>query len=272
MRVHLTELAVRALRPRPGKQFKAWDSSTAGFGVLVGDSTKSWIVMYGVRRALKVIGHYPDVPLSAARAEAKRILASGSLAQVEARVVCFDEALREFLAEVERRNRATTFRDYKRLITRHFGFSSTALPEITPQDILRRLDRLKSTPSEQRHALVALKVFMAWCERRFYLKSSPCARLQAPGAVTTRERVLTDSELAAVLLQDSQNALSLRRDSRTPDPHRPTARRDRRTSVGVDRRQGEDDHASLYDHEKQTGSHVPLRGFGVRRHRGNSPS
>ena len=42
---------------------------------------------------------------------------------------------------------------------------------------------------------------MAWCERRFYLKSSPCARLQAPGAVTTRERVLTDAELAAVLLQ-----------------------------------------------------------------------
>ena len=39
--------------------------------------------------------------------------------------------------------------------------------------------------------------------------------------------------------------------------------------MGVDRRQGEDDHASLFDHEKQTGSHVPLRGFGVRRHRGD---
>src|SRR5271168_3509809 len=102
MRVHLTEIAVRALRPRPGKQFKAWDSSTAGFGVFVGESTKSWIVMHGARRALKVIGHYPDIPLSAARAEAKRILANGSLAQAEARVVRFSEALREFLAEVER--------------------------------------------------------------------------------------------------------------------------------------------------------------------------
>ena len=39
MRVHLTELAVRALRPRPGKQFKAWDSSTVGFGALVGERT-----------------------------------------------------------------------------------------------------------------------------------------------------------------------------------------------------------------------------------------
>ena len=79
------------------------------------------------------------------------------------------------------------------------------MPEITPQGVLKRLDRIKNTPSEQRYALVALKIFMAWCERRFYLKSSPCARLQAPGAATTRERVLTDAELAAVLLTGSQN-------------------------------------------------------------------
>src|SRR5664280_691684 len=60
---------------------------------------------------------------------------------------------------------------------------------------------MKETPSEQRHALVALKVFMSWCERRFYLKTSPCSRLQAPGAVTSRERVLTDAELATLVLE-----------------------------------------------------------------------
>ena len=42
---------------------------------------------------------------------------------------------------------------------------------------------------------------MSRCTGRFYLKRSPCERLQAPGAPTTRERVLTDAELAAVLLQ-----------------------------------------------------------------------
>ena len=41
--------------------------------------------------------------------------------------------------------------------------------------------------------------------------------------------------------------------------------------MGVDRRQGEDDHAPLFDYEEQTGSHVPLWEFGVRRHRGDSP-
>lgn len=200
MRLHLTELAARALKPKPGKQFKAWDTTTPGFGVLIGERSKSWIVMNGARRALKVIGHFPDVSLSAARAEAKRILAAGSLAHVAARIFRFDEAFGEFLAEVEQRNRATTLRDYRRLIGKHFDFAATPLPDITPHDVLRRLDRMKETPSEQRHALVALKVFMSWCERRFYLTTSPCSRSQAPGAATTRERVLTDAELATVLL------------------------------------------------------------------------
>ena len=201
MRLHLTELAVRALKPKPSKQFKVWDTSTPGFGVLVGESAKSWIVMHGARRALKVIGRFPDASLAVARAEAKRILATGSLAHAALRVVRFDEAFDEYIEEVQQRNRPSTARDYKRLIARHFDFGSTPLPEITPQGVLKRLDRIKNTPSEHRYALVALKIFMAWCERRFYVQSSPCARLQAPGATATRERVLTDAELAAVLLQ-----------------------------------------------------------------------
>lgn len=201
MRLHLTEIAVRALKPKPDKQFKAWDTTTPGFGILVSEHSKSWIVMHGARRALKVIGRFPDASLAVARAEAKRILATGSLAHAALRVIRFDEAFAEYIEEVQQRSRPSTARDYKRLIARHFDFGSTPLPEITPQGVLKRLDRIKNTPSEQRYALVALKIFMAWCERRFYLKSSPCARLQAPGAATTRERVLTDAELAAVLLQ-----------------------------------------------------------------------
>jgi integrase len=201
MRVHLTEIAVRALKPKPGTQFKVWDTATPGFGVLVGERSKSWIVMHGARRTLKVIGRFPDASLAAARAEAKRILATGSLTHAALRVVRFDEAFAEYIDEVQQRSRPSTTRDYKRLIARHFDFGSTPLPEITPQAVLRRLDQIKNTPTEQRYALVAFKIFMSWCERRFYLKNSPSARLQARGATAPRERVLTDPELAAVLLE-----------------------------------------------------------------------
>jgi len=63
MRLHLTEIAVRALKPKPDKQFKAWDTTTPGFGILVSEHSKSWIVMHGARRALKVIGRFPMRPL-----------------------------------------------------------------------------------------------------------------------------------------------------------------------------------------------------------------
>lgn len=44
MRAHLTEISVRAMKPA-AKQFKAWDTQTRGFGVLVSDKTKTWFVM-----------------------------------------------------------------------------------------------------------------------------------------------------------------------------------------------------------------------------------
>jgi integrase len=201
MRLHLTEIAVRALKPKPDGQYKAWDKSTPGFGVLVSERSKSWIVMHGARRALKVLGHYPDVSLAHARAEAKRILAIGTLAHAPAHVVRFEQAFREYIEEAEQRTRPTTLRDYKRLIAKHFNFGTTPLPEITPQAILKRVDGIRDAPAEQRYALVVFKIFMGWCERRFYLKTNPCARLKAPGAASARERVLTDIELATVLLE-----------------------------------------------------------------------
>jgi hypothetical protein len=54
MHARLTDVAVRALK-QTGKQTKVWDSSTPGFGVIVGKS-KSFFVMYGRKRSVKVLG------------------------------------------------------------------------------------------------------------------------------------------------------------------------------------------------------------------------
>jgi integrase len=180
MRLHLTEIAVRALKPKPNKQYKAWDSSTPGFGVLVSEHSKS------------------------CRSETHP--ATGTLAHAAAHVVRFDQAFREYIEEAGQRTRATTLRDYKRLIAKHFNFGTKPLPEITPQAILKRVDGIADAPAEQRYALVVFKIFMRWCERRFYLKTNPCDRLKAPGAASARERVLTDTELATVLLESRKSS------------------------------------------------------------------
>ena len=73
MRAHLTDISVRSLKPTE-KQMRVWDEKTPGFGVLVNGRSKSWIVMYGETRRLKVLGRYPDVSLADARATARRFL------------------------------------------------------------------------------------------------------------------------------------------------------------------------------------------------------
>jgi hypothetical protein len=69
MRAHLTDVSVRAFAASD-KQVKVWDTKTPGFGVRINGRTKSWIVMYGQARTLKVLGRYPELSLADARKQA----------------------------------------------------------------------------------------------------------------------------------------------------------------------------------------------------------
>lgn len=206
MKLHLTDIAVRSLKPDSGRQFKVWDASTPGFGVLVGERSKSWIVMYGEARRLKVLGRYPAIPLSEARTEAKRILLTKAADTSVLKAITFKQAFDDFMADCRQRNRPTTVRDYERLITNHFNFRDRRLSDIAASDIVSRVSKLAKTPSEQRHALVAFKVFMSWCAKpiRGYLALNPAAAMQLPSKGGGRERVLKDAELAIVLAHARQ--------------------------------------------------------------------
>jgi len=95
------------------------------------------------------------------------------------------------------KNKIRTLDDYTRLLKKHFAFGKTQLADISTQQITHRLDRLVDTPSEQNHALVAVKVFLRWAVRRHYIGNSPCEGL-FPSKRPPRERTLTGKELASV--------------------------------------------------------------------------
>lgn len=71
MRLHLTDVAVKRLKPAPTAY---WDESTPGFGVRIGRHTKTWVIIRGRDRERTTIGHYPDLSLQEARLEAKKLL------------------------------------------------------------------------------------------------------------------------------------------------------------------------------------------------------
>ena len=193
MRAHLTEIAVRALKPVAGKQFKVWDSATPGFGVLVNERSKSWIVMRGRERTLKVIGRFPSKSLSEARLEAKKLLVTDSdVSQPPS--PSFLETREQFLEKHGAALRPRSLYQIKRTLTLYFNWEKP-LTEITHNDVATAVERI-TKPSERAHALKDIKTFFAWCVPR-YMPHSPCAGLKKPEQ-KSRSRVLSEFELAAV--------------------------------------------------------------------------
>jgi len=198
--VHLTDVAVRALKGgTPPIRYMC--KTTRGFGIRVGKHTKTWVCMRGRSRELVTIGQYPDLPLSAARLEAKKLLAEEPKWQHKSQHKCFREARDEFLdAHYADKSEGTKYQ-VSRALKLHFKhLEPMQLADIEDADIKRCLDKLKDRPSEQLHAFRYLRTFFNWCVRapRRYLRYSPLTGYEAPGKDRKKTRILTDEEVVAV--------------------------------------------------------------------------
>ena len=99
-KAHLTDIAIKALRPPRKGQETYWDQTLTGFGVRVSQGGgKSFIVMHGANRKRTSIGKYPIITLSDARTAAKRLLAEQTLGKHAPLSVGFETACNEYLAE-----------------------------------------------------------------------------------------------------------------------------------------------------------------------------
>jgi integrase len=202
MRATLTDIVVRNAKPPARGQRTVWDASVQNFGCRLSQGgTKSWIVMHGRRRQVITIGRYPMISLSAARTEAKRILAERTLDPRRSTGITFKEALALFIStHCEQHNRPSTAKETVRLLTNHFleKFSQRSLEEISTQDVAGLVDRLLPTPSEANHAFTAIRTFFRWATRRRFIAHSPCEGMQLPARTTPRDRVLSDDEIRAI--------------------------------------------------------------------------
>ncbi len=188
----LTEITVKALKPSAA-YVSYWDDLTPGFCVRVGKRAKTFCVVRGRNRERISIGKWPDVSVSEARTEAKKLLASEPEEKIAS--ITYGDARETFLAGYD--NPRTRY-NVTRLLTSHFKFG--LLSAITDKDVTKALGKLADRPSEQLHAYRALRAFLRWCTRspRRYLKHSPMEGYEPPGRDRRGTRVLTDAELKAV--------------------------------------------------------------------------
>ena len=199
MRTTLTENAIRAANPNT----TLWDGAVRNFGLRVTPAgAKSFIVLLGSGRR-HAIGRYPTISLAQARMKAKQVLAERTLGRFLPKTITWDSAVEEYIAVCEHKTRVRTSKEYRRSLKCYFGFGSTRLADITKHEIARKLDKLHETPSQQRHALIYVRMFFKWAQGRDYVEHNPCATATAPKS-ESRSRVLTDDELRRVWIASDE--------------------------------------------------------------------
>ncbi len=182
MRIALTDMAIRKLTPPEKGQLKVWDTKLPGFGVVVGKRTKTFTVVYGEDRRNKSIGRYPQISLSDARKEAMAVLAHPGTQTRQS--VQFSDAKKMFLADCEARLRTTTVDRYRFAL---MGITDKPLDDI-------------STKITDPNQLKALKAMFNWCIDHNLTDRNPFIRRRV--IFNTRERLLTDDEVASILSYD----------------------------------------------------------------------
>ena len=183
-----------------------------GFGVRVSpNGTKAFILLYRCngRARRMTLGRYPLISLAQARKQA--IVALGDLARgidpgkpaqagTHRR---FDETVDLFVRTYcSQHNRDSTRRETERLLKARFvsQWGSRDLADIGTRDILEILDKAieDGLPSAANHSLATIRLFFNWCVDRGLLESNPCGRLKMPGKKKSRDRVLSEDELARI--------------------------------------------------------------------------
>jgi integrase len=196
--VRLTDISIRNLKPPEKGQKIYWCDTLKGFGVRCSQGgTKTYVLMHGANRQLTTLGRVGVIKQSEARDAAKTILAERTLGKHQPTRISYDDALSAFLEHTLAKNRARTADDYERLLRRHFALGREQLASITKQELHRRLNRLKDTPSEQHHAFAAARVFFRWAQRMGYVRQSPLDGISFTNP-PSRERILDDEELKAI--------------------------------------------------------------------------
>ena len=198
MRVNLTDVLVRATEPPATGTLTIWDTNLKHFGLRVGaGGSKTFILLLGSGRRHAIGRFEPKVfGLGQAREKARQILAEHVLGRYQPQTITWEQARDEFLDQVERENRARTYREYKRALTKYFPFVAERLADVTKTDIAKKLDKLKHAPSMRSRTLTYCKIFLNWCVDRGYLQYNPVTA--SAGKVKRRSRVLSNDELVKI--------------------------------------------------------------------------
>jgi integrase len=220
-RAKLTKSVIDALST-PQSDLVYWDSALPGFGVKVTPKgRKVFVALYrtggaGSKLRKYTIGPYGRVTLHQARAVAQKVFAArlegrdpaAEKRESKRRIVAdrIGALLETFIDQRLSQNRSGA--EIARLLRREMGkaWAGRSIHEITKRDVVEVVSTIeqRGAPVAANKALKSIKTFMRWCVGRAILDQSPAEGVPAPAKEVARDRVLSDDELASVILAARQ--------------------------------------------------------------------
>lgn len=180
----LTDIVVRQFPFTEKGQARYFDEATPGFGVTVGVRTKTFFVVRGQKRQLTTIGRYPEISLSDARKEAKRLLVQEAPENLSNRLI---GAVEGFLADCEARLRPSSVDYYRQVLSK--------APDIDLKDANKRTITAVTPPE-----IKSYKALFNWCLREELVDRNPFQYSKV--TFQQRSRTLSDDEIKAVWAYD----------------------------------------------------------------------
>ena len=220
-RVKLTKTVIDAL-PTPPCDIVYWDAALPGFGVKVTPKgRKVFIVLYrtggaGAKLRKYTIGPYGQVTLHQARTAAQKVFAArvdgrdpaAEKRERKRRVVAdrVADLLERFIDQRLSQNRSGA--EIARLLRREMGktWAGRSIHEIGKRDVVEVISAIeqRGAPVAANKTLKSIKTFLRSCVGRAVIDQSPAEGVPLPSEEIARDRVLSDDELARVILAAGQ--------------------------------------------------------------------
>jgi integrase len=216
-RIKLSKSTIDAL-PTPESDLVYWDAACPGFGVKVTPKgRKVFVILYrvggaGSKLRKYTIGPYGRVTLHQARIAAQKVFA----AKVEGRDPAFEkrDAKRRVVADqvevlleryiTQRVSQNRSAGEISRLLRREVGrtWAGRSIHEITKRDVVDIISAIeqRGAPIAANKSLKVVKTFLRWCVGRGLMDRSPAEGIPLPTKEIARDRILTDEELAKVIV------------------------------------------------------------------------
>jgi integrase len=216
-RARLTKSAIDAF-PTPPSDTVYWDAGLPGFGLKITPrGRKVFIVLYriggaGSKLRKYTIGPYGRVTLNQARVAAQKVFAArlegrdpaAEKRESKRRIVAdqVEDLLETFVDQRLSQNRSGG--EIAKLLRREIGkaWAGRSIHGIGKRDLVELISAIeqRGAPVAANKALKSIKMFLRWCVGRAILDQSPAEGVPAPTKEVPRDRVLSDEELARVIL------------------------------------------------------------------------